>query len=173
MALSATGLQQADALGAYFADLPLAAVYTSPRRRALQTAQALGRLHGFAPVVATGFDEIDFGDWSGESFAKLSGDAVWQSWNAARGSTRPPGGETMGETVGRAGGALTRLARRHEGMSVAIVTHCDVIRALVAHYLGMGQDDLLRFDIDPASVTRLTAGEDMVRINSVNERPDR
>jgi broad specificity phosphatase PhoE len=53
---------------------------------------------------------------------------------------------------------------------VALVSHCDIIRGIIAHYLGLPLDNLLRFDIDPASVSRIVVGDWGARVISVNER---
>jgi broad specificity phosphatase PhoE len=53
---------------------------------------------------------------------------------------------------------------------VVAVSHCDIIRGLIAYYLGLPLDNLLRFDIDPASVSRLMVGSWGARVISVNER---
>lgn len=50
------------------------------------------------------------------------------------------------------------------------VSHCDIIRGLIAYYLGLPLDNLLRFDIDPASVSRLVVGSWGARVMSMNER---
>jgi broad specificity phosphatase PhoE len=76
----------------------------------------------------------------------------------------------MGEAAGRAVAALDAIAAEHEGETVAAVSHCDIIRGAIAHYLGLPLDHLLRFDIDPASVSRLQLENGSGRIGSLNER---
>ena len=66
--------------------------------------------------------------------------------------------------------ALRHLeANEHRGAMVC-VTHCDIIRGLVAHYLGLDVHRLFAFDIDPASVTTIQVDHGCGRIISVNER---
>jgi broad specificity phosphatase PhoE len=50
-----------------------------------------------------------------------------------------------------------------------MVTHCDIIRAVIAHVLGLSLDHILRFDIDPASISRLAVGDWGAKILSLNE----
>jgi broad specificity phosphatase PhoE len=55
---------------------------------------------------------------------------------------------------------------------VLCVSHCDVIRGVVAHYLGLDADRLLGFDVDPASLTELALyGDGTGRVVALNERP--
>jgi ribonuclease H / adenosylcobalamin/alpha-ribazole phosphatase len=170
VALSRDGLEQAAIVADLLAPLPLAAVYSSPRERAWYTARDIAEPHGLKVQVSEALDEVDFGDWSGLTFAELESDPAWTEWNEFRSRARPPGGETMAEAVARAAGAVEAMAQEHDGATVAAVSHCDIIRALIAHYLGLPLDNLLRFDVDPASVSRLQVGSWGGRVASVNER---
>lgn len=170
MALSSEGLEQAEIVADLLSVEPLAAVYSSPRERAYYTARAIAEAHELKAQIADGLDEVDFGDWTGMRFDELEGDPVWSEWNEARGSARPPNGESMDEAVDRAARALEAIAADHEGATIACVSHCDIIRGLIAYYLGLPLDNMLRFDTDPASVSRLALGNWGARIMTVNER---
>jgi broad specificity phosphatase PhoE len=170
VALSADGLQQAEIVADLLAVEPIAAVYSSPRERAWYTARELADRLGRKVRAAGGLDEIDFGEWTGLSFDALEGDPAWDQWNSARSIARPPGGESMAEAAERAVAEVERIASEHRGETIAAVSHCDVIRGLIAFYLGLPLDNLLRFDIDPASVSRLVIGDWGARVVSVNER---
>ena len=170
VALSDDGLQQAEIVADLLAVEPLVAVYSSPRERAWYTARELADRLGVKVQPADGLDEVDFGAWTGMAFDALEGDPGWDEWNSARASARPPGGESMEEAVARAVAEVERIASEHRGETVAAVSHCDIIRGLIAYYLGLPLDNLLRFDIDPASVSRLAVGGWGARVISVNER---
>lgn len=146
----------------------LSEVQTSPRERARATAEAIGSASGAPVRVAEELDEIDFGDWTGAEFALLGG-PLWDDWNTRRASARCPGGESMTEASGRIGRHVDRLAATRGGERIALVTHADMIRGLVARVLALPLDNLLRFDIDPASVSRIEAGAWGARVLSLNE----
>ena len=76
----------------------------------------------------------------------------------------------MAEAVARAAQAIAAIAAAHDGETIAVVSHCDIIRGLIAHYLGLSLDNMLRFDVEPASVSRLVVGSWGARVKSVNER---
>jgi broad specificity phosphatase PhoE len=76
----------------------------------------------------------------------------------------------MAEAVARAVGAIEELAAEHSDQMIAAVSHCDIIRGVIAHYLGLPLDNLLRFDVDPASVSRVAVGNWGARIMTINER---
>jgi broad specificity phosphatase PhoE len=170
VSLSREGLEQAEIVADLLGVEPVAAVYSSPRERAWYTARAIAEQHEQKPEIADGLDELDFGDWTGRSFDALEGEPEWDQWNSARGAARPPGGESMAEAVERATGTLEELARRHPDQMIAAVSHCDIIRGVIAQYLGLPLDNMLRFDIDTASVSRMDLGTWGARIISVNER---
>lgn len=167
--LSIEGQAQAAALAAALAPHHLAAIYSSPVLRARSTAEALAVGREIDPVVAPALDEVDFGDWTGLAFDALAPDPAWQHWNRARGTARAPGGEAMAEVQARAGAFAARVAREHAGEAVALVSHCDVIRAMLAGYLGLALDRTLCFDVDPVSVSRVRVGDWGAHVLSINE----
>lgn len=170
MSLSKEGLEQAEIVADLLGVEPLAAVYSSPRERAYYTARSIAEQHEMKVAIADSLDEVDFGDWTGRSFDDLEGDPAWDAWNSARGSARPPAGESMAEATGRAVRSFEELSAVHPDQTIAAVSHCDIIRGVIAHYLGLPLDNLLRFDIDPASVSRIVVGSWGARVVSVNER---
>ncbi len=165
--LSVAGVAEAARLADRLAAVPLAAVHSSPRRRAWQTAAAVAERHDLDVIGADGLDEIDFGDWAGRRFADLARESAWQRWNAARGSAATPAGETMADVAARATGVVRAAAGERPALCVA---HADVIRAVVAAALGLPFDRLLAFDCDPASLTTLDVGDDGIRVVTLNER---
>lgn len=169
--LNAAGCAQARALGRRLASTPLAAIYTSPVQRARETAAAIAEAaDGHAPATADALDEIEFGAWTGRAFADLDGDPAWDAWNTRRGSAVPPGGgEAMRDVQSRLMEFAASVAARHEGGAVALVSHCDVIRAGIAGWLGLPLDHLLRFAIDPASISRVALGDGGAYVVSLNE----
>ncbi|HEY8351690.1 MAG TPA: histidine phosphatase family protein [Sphingomonadales bacterium] len=168
--LTDRGRRQAERLATALADhFRLAAVYASPRRRAVATAECIAAPLGLATVIEPGLDEIDFGRWTGLAFAALEGNAEWDRWNRARAEAAPPAGERMKDAVARIVATLQGIASRHEGETVAAVSHADMIRGAIAHYLGLSLDHILRFEISPASVSRLELGNGGARILSINE----
>ena len=170
LALSEQGLEQAAILGDLLGTASIDAVYSSPRERAWYTAREIAEPHGLKVGVEDRLDEIDFGDWTGRSFAELEGDPDWCRWNEARGSARPPGGESMADAVARAFAFLDEARAAHGQATIVAVTHCDMIRGILARCLGLDFDHLLRFDVDPASVSRIALGDWGSRVMSINER---
>ena len=169
--LSEAGRAQAAALGRYLAGDGLTAVECSPLDRTCETADAVAAAAGLPPPVhADALIEIDMGAWTGHDLDGFGDDPDWARWNEARGTARIPGGETMAEAQARIVGHLERLARDRDGETIALVTHADMIKAAVAHVLGLPLDNLQRFEIAPASVTRMVVGDWGGKLLSLNEK---
>ena len=166
--LSPEGEREAAAVARRLAGEALSEIQASPRERTRMTAETIGQRSGAPVQVAEALDEIDFGDWTGAEFALLGG-PLWDEWNTRRSTARCPGGESMAEAAERIGRHVDRLAATRGGERIALVTHADMIRALVARVLGLSLDNLLRFEIDPASVSRIEAGVWGARVLSLNE----
>jgi ribonuclease H / adenosylcobalamin/alpha-ribazole phosphatase len=170
LALSEQGRAQAEALSRHLASARLAALHASPVERAQETAAAIAARHpGLTVETQPPLNEVDFGDWQGQSFSELAADPRWDAWNAERGVAAAPGGETMAAAQERAWDHVERTALSNPGAVVAMVSHCDVIRAVVAHVLGLPLDRLLAFEVDPASLTRLEVGAWGARLLSLNQ----
>jgi probable phosphoglycerate mutase len=167
--LSHEGRSQAERLGERLAGMQIDAVHASPVQRAQETAASIAAGRGLPVQVAPALEELDFGDWAGRSFVELAEDPRWDTWNSARESATAPGGESMAEAQARAWDHVARTARASPGRTVAMVTHCDIIRALVARVLGLSLGHIHRFDVDPASVTRLAVGQWGAKVLGLNE----
>jgi probable phosphoglycerate mutase len=170
--LSAEGEQQAQRLAGRLAALPLAAVYSSPLERALHTAEALAACRGLAVQVCEAVADIDYGEWSGQHFDALAGDPRWRRWNEFRSGSPLPHGGLMLEVQVRAILALEEIRRGHRDEIVAVVSHSDVIKAALAHYLGTPLDLLQRIEISPASLSVLAIYDWGARIIGLNDTGD-
>ena len=116
--------------------------------------------------IAEEFNEIDFGAWTNCAFADLDKTPEWQQWNRFRSSAVTPGGESMLAVQARALSKILELQTRHA--CVAIFTHGDVIRAVLAHFLGVHLDLFERIEIDAGSASVIQLGARSVRMRLVN-----
>lgn len=170
IALSDAGRLQAHALAERLSSIPLAGLHASPVQRARETADLIATKHpGLEVQVAPDLDELDFGDWSGRAFVELDDDPRWATWNETRSSAVAPNGESMAAAQKRAWAHVLRSAQSAPAKTIAMVSHCDIIRAIVAQVLGLSLDHYGRFDIDPASITRVALGEWGAKILRLNE----
>jgi probable phosphoglycerate mutase len=170
--LNAAGRAQARALGARLAGARLTAVYSSPLARALETAHAVARPHGLSPRVEPGLAELAFGAWTGRAIDGLRGEERWSHFNTYRSGTRAPGGELALEAQARAVAAVLRLAGDDPHARVAVVSHADVLKAVLGHLLGVPLDLQHRMELAPASVSEAELHPWGARVLSVNAAID-
>ncbi len=166
--LSAEGQAQAASLAARFAGQPIAAVVASPVQRAQETAVPVAAALGLAVRTEPGFEEIDFGRWTGCRFAALAADPDWARWNRMRSLACCPGGETMHAAQSRALRAVHELRAEHGAAVLVVVSHADVLKAVLAAALGLSLDLLHRLTLDPASVSTLLVFDADMRVDGVN-----
>lgn len=151
--LNNEGRAQAAALAQRLETVPLAAVYSSPLERTLETAHPLAQAHGLTVQVREGLGEAQYGDWTGRALKELKDEALWPVIQVYPGGARFPGGESMRETQARIVAELDAIRDAHPGQTVAVVSHSDPIKMAVAHYTGLALDLFQRIAISPASVT--------------------
>lgn len=146
----------------------LDAIYTSPLERARESAELISQLSGARVVVDSAFNEVDFGEWTSRTFQELETTPGWELFNCWRTRITIPGGESILQVQARAVDRLEQLARGHIDASIAIISHGDVIRAALCHYLSIPLDLMIRFEIDPASVSLLEVQYNSARLCYLN-----
>jgi broad specificity phosphatase PhoE len=165
--LSSAGERRAGLLARALADLPLAAVYSSPLQRAFATAKLLAARRGLVPVVHEGLREIDFGELEGRAYEEIeaSWNDLFRSWVREPSRTAFPGGESFAELRSRALAAVDEIRTLHAGAAVAIVAHGGVARAILADALSLPDDALFRIDqsLGGVSVVDWFEGTPLVR----------
>jgi broad specificity phosphatase PhoE len=145
-------------------------ICSSPQQRALETAAPVAARLGLPVIVASEFDEIDFGQWTSRSMAELAAlGAVWQEWVERRSTATPPGGEPFSRVATRVVAGAQRLHTQYPGHCILVFSHGDVIKALLASCLGLSLDDLERFDLAPASLSVIAIQGGSWQIKLVNQ----
>ena len=130
--LNATGLWQARQLGDALAGEAISAIYTSDLLRARRTAQAVADATGAALVDEPGLRERAFGSFQGRTFAEVETEHPEQArrWRQRDPDYAPQGGESLRVLRERVIDTTHRLAARHPGGLVLLVTHGGVLDVL-------------------------------------------
>lgn len=175
VALDATGRAQAQRVAQRLADVPLAAVVTSPLQRCRETARALlvGREDVPVPVVEPRLVETDYGQWQGRPLAELAKEELWATVQTRPSAMRFPGGETMAGMQARGVAAIrehdARVSASHgDGAVWVAVSHGDLIASILADALGMHLDLFQRLDVMPASVSVVRHAGAYTRVLTTN-----
>ncbi len=160
VALDDTGRDQVGALAARLTPVPLACVVSSPLQRCQETTDLLlaGR-EGVERHADDRVGEVRYGDWSGQELKRLAKDPLWKVVQSHPSAMTFPGdgGEAMRDMQSRAVQAVRDWnARLGDDAVYAVVSHGDVIKAVLADALGMHLDQFQRILVDPASVSVVT-----------------
>ena len=164
--LNALGKKQAEQVADRLAVLPIDAIFCSPLERACETAAPFASRLRLPPQMAEEFNEIDFGEWTNCAFVELEDVPQWQRWNRFRSVAFTPSGDSMLAVQTRALTKMFELRTSHA--FVAVFTHGDVIRAILAHFLGVHLDLFQRIDIGCCSASLVELDEGSVRVRLVN-----
>ena len=168
--LNETGHRQAAALAQRLVALPIKAIYSSPLTRCVETAAYIADTHRLNVQHLEEIGEVHYGDWEGKKIKKLARKPLWQAVQFFPSRMRFPGGEALRDVQARAVGALEETAARHEKEMIVVVSHADVIRLVLAHYLGVHIDLFQRLIISPASASIIAlSAEGMVRVLRMND----
>ncbi len=168
--LSETGLRQARAIAAQLAAEPLAAIYTSPRRRCVEAANLLAAGRTCAAVVMEPLRELDFGEFEGRLYEEIESlyPALYREWMERPTEVQFPGGESFSQMRSRVLAAADGLRARHAGEAVALVTHGGVNRIILADALGMPPAHIFRVAQRYGAVNRIRYFGDMPLVELVN-----
>lgn len=130
--LSATGAAQAEALAERLSGTGVAAIWTSPLRRARDTAELVGAALGLEPQVLEELVESDRGDWEGRLVADLARESpeLHAAFLAGEPSFRFPGGESLAQQMARTRSALAIITAGP--LPALAVAHAGTIRAALA-----------------------------------------
>lgn len=168
--LNDEGKAQAEALGQRLADTPIQRLYASPLERTMETAEAVRQHHpGLEIQQHPQIGEVRYGDWEGMEISKLTGRKMWHMVQHYPSRASFPNGEAMRDVQIRGVNAIEALVTAHPRETVAVVSHADLIKMILAHYLGMHLDEFQRIVIAPASISTLALGYGRPYVAAMND----
>jgi len=166
--LSPAGCQQMARVAGALASEPLAAIYTSPRTRAVESARAIA--NGRPITVIPEFREIDFGDFEGLTYDEIAlrYPVLYRQWMEHPTEIQFPNGDSFAAMKSRVLEAFSRIRSAHEGQTVAIVSHGGVNRILISWALQMPDECLFRLAQKHAALNLLTIVEGVPAVQLLN-----
>lgn len=168
--LDERGRGQAQRLAEQLRPVPLAAIVTSPLERCRETAEALTATHPDTPLyVDERVGECRYGEWTGRQLRELAREPLWRTVQTHPSAVSFPGGEALRDTQSRAVSAVREWNERvGTEATYAVVSHGDVIKAILADALGLHLDSFQRLLVDPCSLSAVRYTElrpFLVRLN--------
>jgi probable phosphomutase (TIGR03848 family) len=169
--LDETGVAQARGVAERLAQVPLAAVVSSPLERCRQTAEAVATGRDVPVQTDDRLGEARYGDWTGRTIKELAKEPLWKVVQQHPSAAVFPGdgGEGLAQTQARAVAAIRAWNATLGPEAVWLAcSHGDVIKAILADALGLHLDQFQRIVVDPASISVVTYTDTrpfVVRVN--------
>jgi probable phosphoglycerate mutase len=144
--LSEAGRRQAKSLAERLKAFPFEALYSSPLKRAFETARLISESVGLQPIPDQRLVELDYGRWEGKTLAEIreNDPKTFSAWDADPAHVAPPGGESGLEAQQRIVSFLDFLAAKHPQGQVLVALHKTVCRLAICHVLGMSPSEYRR-----------------------------
>ena len=152
--LNETGMKQAELLAKHLSDLKLNAIYSSPLKRALKTAEMIASYHKLDVGVAPGLIDFDYGEWQGLPHQEVKDKykELYAEWINNPHQAKMPAGESLSEVRKRAVGVVDSIIAKYEG-TVILVSHRVVNKVLVCALLGLDDSHFWNIRLDTCGIT--------------------
>jgi len=154
IALNENGIKQAEQLAEYLSHWKIDAIYSSPLKRALQTAETVARPHKLPVQLSPGLTDFDFGKWQGLSRKEVNEKykEIYADWLERPHLVQMPDGENLGDVRKRALATLDEILAKNYG-AVVIVSHRVINKVLICALLGLDDSHFWNIEQDTCGVT--------------------
>jgi phosphoserine phosphatase len=169
--LNETGEEEARALAAYFQDIPIANIFSSPLARAIGTARPTADSKGLAVTPDPVFTDIDFGEWQGMPIQEVQAKYpdLYRLWREDPGVVSFPRGETLPQVRRRAWEGLNKLTKGNPDRTFLIVTHRVVTKVLICATLGLDDSHFWQVKQDSTAINCLEFSRGIFNLALVND----
>ncbi|MBI4373837.1 MAG: histidine phosphatase family protein [Deltaproteobacteria bacterium] len=157
--LNREGIRQVEETANSLDSIDIKAVYTSPLKRTVQTSRILARGRSVRLVEAPELTEIDYGDWVGKTFDEVGRYPAFRLYHTDPAKAQAPSGEKMKDVYRRGISWVEKIRKEHKKGRIIAVSHADVIKAILCHYLDLDLNNMLKIRIDNGSVSILWINE--------------
>lgn len=169
--LDETGTRQAEAAAPRIARWEVSAIYASPLRRAMATAEIIAQPLGIPVTPLEGIIDMNFGVWQGLSIdeVKRNYPALFKLWRYSPETLEIPEGDSLEDVRKRAAAAIDDLSARHKDATVVLVTHRVVCKVLLCHLLGLDNSHFWQIEQDTAAINLFEINEGKATVTLLND----
>jgi broad specificity phosphatase PhoE len=152
--LNEMGIKQAELLGSYLKDWKIEAIYSSPLKRALDTASCVAKHHGLDANVEPGLIDFNYGAWEGLTHQEVRSRyrELYARWLKEPHLVKVPEGESLDDVSKRARNVVARVVLKHGG-TVVLVSHRVVNKVLICAMLGLDNSHFWDIKQDLGGIT--------------------
>lgn len=157
IALNETGIKQAELLAEYLSDVKIEAIYSSPLKRALKTAEIITNYHQLKVEIAPGLIDLNYGKWQGlpHQEVKAKYEELYTEWIRKPHQVTMPEGESLNDARKRAMEVVAKVTAKHKGTAV-LVSHRVVNKVLICALLGLDNSHFWNIRQDTCGITTFT-----------------
>jgi broad specificity phosphatase PhoE len=171
--LDADGRAQVEKAVAFAQLIAPEIIVSSPLNRARQSAEIIGEGIGGVPItIDEQLCEVRYGRWEGMVYDQLVNDPDYMEYRVKPLDYPTPGGETMYQVQSRGVEAVQRAIAANPGRRILFVSHGDIIRTVLCHYMGLGLENFRRLRIDNATFSGVQIAGDFAEMKFLNLLPD-
>lgn len=169
--LNETGRRQAELLGEYLKKEKIEFIYSSPLKRAVDTAGAIARHQALKVNPVENLIDFNFGDWQGLSLRDVQQKypELYRDWRDTPEQVTIPGGESLEDVLRRAVPFIEDAVMRCGEGRIVFVSHRIVIKVLVCALLGIDLSYFWKIRIDVGGLTRFTCGDGRLALTKHND----
>ena len=169
--LDEVGIRQAEAAAERVAQWEVAAIYSSPLRRAIATAKTIANRLGLPVALLEGINDMDFGRWQGLSIHEVETEypELFDLWRYRPEQLKIPEGESLDDVKKRVLATIDDLVAKHENETVALVTHRVVCKVLLCHLLGLDNAHFWQIAQDATAINLFEARGGWTVVTLVND----
>ena len=152
--LNQTGIKQAELLAEYLSKVKIDAIYSSPLKRALTTAEIIASYHNLDVEITPGLIDFDYGEWQGLPHQEVKDKykELYAEWIKNPHLIKMPAGESLDEVRKRATGVIDNVIAKYEG-TVVLVSHRVVNKVLICALLGLDNSHFWNIRQDTCGIT--------------------
>ncbi len=152
--LNETGVKQAELLSGYLSTSAIAAVYSSPLKRALKTAEIIAQPHKLKVNVDPDLIDFNFGKWQGLSHQEVKEKYrdLYATWITHPEQVRIPDGEALEDVSKRVIRVRNKVIENHRG-TVVIVGHRVVNKVMLCTLLGLDNSHFWKIRQDTCGIS--------------------
>ena len=152
--LDEVGIKQAELLGKYLSQTMLDAIYSSPLKRALDTANIIARYSKTSVQVSDNLIDFDYGEWQGlsEEEVKKLYPSLHNEWLTNPHRVRMPHGESLADVRERSLKVINEVISKYKGR-VVLVSHRVINKVLICSLSGLDNSHFWNIKQDLTGIT--------------------
>ena len=171
--LNAKGRAQVESAARFAENIRPDLIVTSPLRRARQSAEIIAAgLGGIEIVEEPEIAEVLYGRWEGMTYHEQVDDPHYLEYRKSPIEHPTPGGETIPEVQARGVAAVARAVSAHANQRILFVSHGDIIRTVLCHFMGLELKYFHRIRVDNATFSALQIAGNFAELKFLNLLPD-